>query len=73
MENETPNNRLTANICNVLLVAVFLLILIGVAYKFGKELNKDIQHKKEVDSLTMERLKLEIELKKLEMSRKNGN
>lgn len=73
MEQETSNNRLTANIGNVLLVAVLLLITFSGAYQFGKNLNKDIHHKKEVDSLTMERLKLEIELKKLELSRKNGN
>jgi hypothetical protein len=73
MKQETSNNRLTANIGNVLLVAVLFLICFSGAYQFGKNLNKDIQHKKEVDSLTMERLKLEIELKKLELSRKNGN
>lgn len=54
------------------LVAVLLLILVGGAYKFGKELNKDIRYKKEMIELEKEKLKLEIELKKLELS-KNGN
>lgn len=69
---ENSKNRLTANIRNILLVAVLLLIIFSGAYQFGKNLNKDIQHKKEVDSLTIERLKLEIKLKKLELSRINS-
>ena len=74
MEHETSNNRLTANIGNVLLVAVFLIILIGGAYKFGKELNKDIKYKKEMIELEREKLRLEIELKRLQIeSSQNGN
>ena len=57
---------------NVLLVAVLLLILFGGAYKFGKELNKDILYKKKMIELEKEKLRLEIELKKLELS-KDGN
>ena len=57
---------------NVLLVAVLLLILFCGAYKFGKELNKDILYKREMIELEKEKLRLEIELKKLELS-KNGN
>jgi hypothetical protein len=53
----------------------FVALLGGIifygAYNFGKELNKDIQHKKEVDSLTMEKLKLEIELKRIELQRQH--
>lgn len=66
LKNETPA------FCNVLLVAVLLLILVGVAYKFGKELKKDILYKKEMIELEKEKLRLEIELKKLELS-KNSN
>ena len=57
---------------NVLLVAVLLLILFGGAYKFGKELNKDILYKKKMIEHEKEKLRLEIELKKLELS-KDGN
>ena len=57
---------------NVLLVAVLLLILVGGAYKFGKELNKDILYKKEMIKLEKEKLRLEIELKKLELSKNNN-
>lgn len=53
---------------NILLVAFFLLILVGGSYKFGKELNKDILYKKEMIELEKEKLRLEIELKKLELS-----
>ena len=58
---------------NSLLVVVLLLICVSGMYQFGKNLNTAIQHKKEVDSLAMEKLRLEIELKKLEVSRKNKN
>jgi hypothetical protein len=73
MKQEISKNRLTANISNILLIAVLLLIIFSGAYQFSKSLNEDIQHKEEIDSLTIERLKLEIELKKLELSRKNNN
>ena len=53
---------------NILLVAIFFLILVGGSYKFGKELNKDILYKKEMIELEKEKLRLEIELKKLELS-----
>ena len=58
---------------NVLLVAVLLLILVGGAYKFGKELNKDILYKKEMIELEKEKLRLEIELKKSELSKTYHN
>ena len=62
------------NFAYVLLVAVFLLILIGGAYKFGKELNKYIKYKKEMIELEKEKLRLEIELKRLQIeSSKNDN
>ncbi len=57
------------NIKTIAVVTFFFGMIVYFAYSFGKELNKDIQHKKEVDSLTMEKLKLEIELKKLELKR----
>ena len=73
MRHETSKNKLTANIGNVLLVTVLFMIVFSGAYQFGKNINKDMQQKKEVDSLTTERLKLEIELKRLELSRKNSH
>lgn len=64
MEYKTSKNQL---ITNVLLVVFLFFIIFSGAYQFGKNLNKDIQYKKEVDRLKMENLKLEIELKKLEL------
>ena len=66
LKNKTPTFG------NLLLVAFLLLVLVGGAYKFGKELNKDIQYKKEIIELEKQKLRLEIELKKLELS-KNDN
>lgn len=57
---------------NLLLVAVLLSSIFYGAYSFGTNLKKDIEAKKELDSLTKEKLRLEIQLKKLELS-KNGN
>lgn len=57
---------------NCLLVAVLLGSIWYGAYSFGTNLKKDIEAKKELDSLTKEKLRLEIQLKKLELS-KNGS
>lgn len=61
--------RQAAILPNALLAAVLFLLIIGGAYKFGKSLNKDIQYSKEIDSLQKEKLRLEIQLKKLELSK----
>lgn len=74
MKTRTSIYHRTFAFAYVLLVAVFLLILIGGAYKFGKELKKDIEYKKEMIELEKEKLRLEIELKRLQIeSSKNGN
>ena len=52
-----------------MLAAVLFLLIIGGVYKFGKSLNRDIQYSKEIDSLQKEKLRLEIQLKKLELSK----
>lgn len=59
------------NIKGIAVVTFMIGTLVWFAYSFGKELNKDVQHKKEVDSLTMEKLKLEIQLKKIELQRQH--
>lgn len=65
--------KFSANLLqNCLLVAVFLGLIWYGAYSFGTNLKKDIEAKKELNSLTKEKLRLEIQLKKLELS-KNGN
>jgi high-affinity Fe2+/Pb2+ permease len=57
---------------NCFLVAVLFGLIWYGDYNFGTNLKKDIEAKKELDSLTKEKLRLEIQLKKLELS-KNGN
>lgn len=69
-EDKLKNENQTC--CNVLLVTVLLIILVGGSYKFFKELSKDILYKKEMIELEKEKIRLEIELKKLDLS-KNCN
>lgn len=61
--------KINPTIANTLLAAVLFLLVLGGAYKFGKSLNKDIQYNKEIDSLQKEKLRLEVQLKKLELSK----
>lgn len=49
--------------------ALVVSILFNAAY-FGYTLKQDIKEKKTNDSLTIVKLKLEIELKKMELSKK---
>ena len=58
--------KIKTAILSILTVVLLTVVVFSGAYEFGKRLNKDIEHKKEVDSLKIEQLKLEIELLKLQ-------
>lgn len=67
-EQNTKNKDLTANFGNTMLVTVLIFFCVVFAYDFGKSLHKDIKAKKEMIELEKQKLRLEIELKKLELS-----
>lgn len=54
---------------NLLLVAVLLSSIFYGAYYFGVSFKKDRAEKEEVNELTKEKLRLEIRLKRIELSK----
>lgn len=50
----------------LLIGALFVLIIFG-GYQYGCMLSNSIKHGKKLDSLQIEKLKLEIEIKKLQL------
>lgn len=54
---------------NLLLVAVLLYSIFYGAYYFGVAFKKDRAEKEEVNELTKEKLRLEIRLKRIELSK----
>lgn len=67
MSTKYKNKTITSMTQNSLLVAVVFIMIWG-AYCFGKAVSKDVAYKKEMIELEKEKLRLEIELKKLELS-----
>jgi hypothetical protein len=71
MKTENIKPRIIDNILNTLAISILFFISFFGAYEFADKLNEDICHKKELDNLKKEQLKLDIELKKLEIYNKD--
>jgi len=72
--DETQNEDKPITFKHLLSVAFFTALVVSIfanAVWFGYKLKEDIQERKTNDSLTIVKLKLEIELKKMELSKKS--
>ena len=71
--DETQNEDKPITFKHLLSVGFFTALVVSILFNatyFGYMLKQDIKEKKTNDSLTIVKLKLEIELKKMEISKK---
>ena len=72
METSKDKNGIAFKpLLSVVFFTALVVSILANAVWFGYKLSEDIQDMKTNDSLTIVKLKLEIELKKMELSKKN--